>query len=599
MASTISALGLGSSGVLTSDVLDQLRAVDTAAQVTPIETKISLNETKQSDLTILTTLTATLKASTSTLSDESSYLQRSVTSSNSAVTVSASAGSAVQDFSVHVNSLAQRDIYQSTGFASETSTFSGATLLEAGTVIAPTLLATQGEGDPINITETTTLSFNATSMSAGDTLSIGGLTLTATGTITRAEALAAFANLNAGATSGNSVSNGAWSGTLNDFNSGAISGTELTFTSTTPNTDVTDLSVSATQQVAQSIPVPSDYIFSITLGSKTYDIDMTSGTTLQELKDKITDATEGKITASLLNVGGTNPYKLIIKANETGEDNTLSFSSTSTSALKNLGLDSASLVSNGNHLQTAANASFTYNGTTITRSSNTITDLVVGLSITLNEKQADQDTQTYVSVKQDLSLVKEALTSMVSAYNTLSSNLIESTKYDSETKNAGTFQNTSEIKSLKSALKKQLLQIDSEGRSLTNYGISFNDAGLLELDNSVFEEKLSSDANDVEDYFRATTREDLTTSDGFFTQFNTLLGEYITGKNSILTLYQANLVKENSTLNTNKDTAIARLDSRYDILTTKFAAYDSIISQLNTQFETLSMMIEESYNSDN
>lgn len=56
-------------------------------------------------------------------------------------------------------------------------------------------------------------------MSYGDTMTIGGLTLTATGTITQAEALEAFANLSAGATSGNTVKNGTWSGTLNGFNS--------------------------------------------------------------------------------------------------------------------------------------------------------------------------------------------------------------------------------------------------------------------------------------------------------------------------------------------------------------------------------------------
>lgn len=811
MASNISSLGLGSDGVLSYDVIDQLKAVDEKAQLNPIDAKLTTNKSKQDDLSVLTTLTASLKSVTSTLADEMSYLKRSTSVSNTAVSVTANSGSAIQDFSIHVDTLAQRDIYQSNSFALETSTFSGASTTPAGTVVAPSVTTTSGQtavigvtesvlvdfnaadmvvGDTITIggltltatgnitqaevvaafaglssgatagngyagqwsgtlsgfnsgaasgtsltftsttantnvanlsisttgtsvisptatttdgvtpiaavTESSLVSFNSANMSYGDKITIGGLTLTATGPMTQAEVVSAFANLNAGATKGNTVANGTWSGTLTGFNSGPISGTSLTFTSTTSNTNVADLSVSAVQEVGGTTTVPSSYTLSIGIDGKTYDLSLTNGTTLTQLKDMINDKTDGKVTASILNIGGTNPYKLVIKSAETGKDNAVTFSSTSIGALRNLGLDSTSLVTNGNHLQTATDASFTYNGVSITRSSNTINDLSSGLSITLNEKQAS-GVVTNVTVTQDISDLKESMESLVTKYNELLSNLQEATKYDVDTQTAGLFQGVSQITSLKSAINRQLLSTDSQGRSISDYGLALNDSGVLEFTESTFDAKVSEDASAVQDFFRgsttyktntytgtavqagnlsfssgelvingtsisfSTTGNDAAanalalqsainsagltdiqallgknnniylestsgmdieitgdaaklttigftasrsyaqsvTTEGFFSNWNDLLANYITGDESIFKLYEASLTTEKSSLTKNRASTVERLDKKYEMMATRFAAYDSIISKLNTQFNTLSQMIEASYNNDN
>ena len=689
--SSLSSLGLGSSGVLSYDTIDKLRSVDESNIIKPIDNKLTTNTSKKSDLTILSNLTTSLGTVTKSLSDELSYLKRSTTASNTAISVTAASGSTIQDFSIHVNSLAQKDIYQSAGFSSTTSTFSQSTTTTAGTVISPVVTTTDGT---IGSTESSVVSFDATVMSNGDTMTIGGLTLTATGTITQAEAIAAFANLNAGATSGNTVSNGMWSGTLNGFNSSVASGSTLTFTSTTINSDVTDLAVSSTQQVGGIDTTPATYTLSIAIGGTTYALDMTSSTTLTQLKDLINDKTGGKITASILDVGGANPYKLILKSNEVGESNAMSFSSTFNSALKNLGLDAAA--SQTNHLQTASNASFTYNGVAISRATNTISDLVTGTTITLNEKQAD-GVNTNVSVTQDLSGIKDNLTSLVAKYNELVSNLKESTRYDSETKQAGTFQSTSQIKNLASALTKQILSLDEEGRSIVDYGVTLDEKGILKFDANIFNAKIAGKTADLESFFRgittlsatnytssaissnalnfssgdmsingteilfstaggnATTNalalknainaagltgieatidadnkiqlsssagydivitgdstklssvgfaatstiSKSTVQDGFFTKFDDLLKSYASGTSSIFGIFNIQLETEKTSLTKQKTNNVKKLDDKYSAMATKFAAYDSIISKLNTQFETLSQQIKASYQTSN
>ncbi len=88
----------------------------------------------------------------------------------------------------------------------------------------------------------------------GDTVTVGGLTLTASGAITAANVAAGFASLASGATAGNVVANGAWTGTLTNWTTSAItSGSTLTFSSTTNNTDVADLTNTGTLAVRPTI----------------------------------------------------------------------------------------------------------------------------------------------------------------------------------------------------------------------------------------------------------------------------------------------------------------------------------------------------------
>lgn len=457
--SSLSSLGLGSS-VLTYDIIDKLRAADESTLLTPIDTKLKANSTKQSDLSILTTLSAALKSNTSTLSDEMSYLQRTTNVSNSAVSVTTEAGAAVQDYTIHVNNLAQRDIYESKAFSLETSTFAS-----------------------------------------------------------------------------------------------------------------------------------SDDTITIAIGSHSYDFDVTAATTITDLKNMINDNAEGNIIASILNVGGNEPYKLVIKSKDTGIENTITFSDTTNgSTLAGLTF---------NNIYEAKDASFTFNNVTIQRATNTITDLVVGQSIILNEAQADGEV-TNVSVSQDIDSIKNTLKSFVSTYNDLMSNLDEATKYDVSSKTAGTFQGISQVKSLHRDIYNQLLRTDSLGRSLQDYGITLNSAGLLEIDSDVLNSKISTDGTDeMENFFRGPTSNTEDEDSGFFKNFNQLLADYITGSKSIFSIYNTSLTTEATNLTKNRANTVEKLDDRYAIMAKKFAAYDSIISNLNNQFQSLSLMIEQSYNNSN
>jgi flagellar hook protein FlgE len=147
-------------------------------------------------------------------------------------------------------------------------TGSGITLTDiaAGNIVGGTAGATlvKTEGSDPSTTESNVATFR--DLAAGESITIGGLTLTASGSILAGAVASAFGGLSNGRT-GNIVTNGSWSGTLSGWTTAAAVGTAVTFTSATTNANVTDLAV-VTNKVGTG-----------TLGA-TYNLALSDGTNL-------------------------------------------------------------------------------------------------------------------------------------------------------------------------------------------------------------------------------------------------------------------------------------------------------------------------------
>lgn len=120
---TLSSLGLGSE-VLNQETLEKLKNADISARVKPYETKIETNTTKQKALTELTTKLAAFQSAVSSLGDSTAFGKRkvtpSVTGDSAAATLTASNGVSVQNLSVKVEKIAQKDVFQSGGITKDT-----------------------------------------------------------------------------------------------------------------------------------------------------------------------------------------------------------------------------------------------------------------------------------------------------------------------------------------------------------------------------------------------------------------------------------------------------------------------------------------------
>lgn len=80
---------------------------------------------------------------------------------------------------------------------------------------------------------TSSVAFSATSLSAGQTVTLGGLTYTSTGSTTQAQLASAFASLANGATTGAGTGTGTYSGALTGFATGTVTSNTVVFTAST------------------------------------------------------------------------------------------------------------------------------------------------------------------------------------------------------------------------------------------------------------------------------------------------------------------------------------------------------------------------------
>ncbi|MCW1324037.1 flagellar filament capping protein FliD [Campylobacter jejuni] len=278
---------------------------------------------------------------------------------------------------------------------------------------------------------------------------------------------------------------------------------------------------------------------------KEYTVRVDKNTTYRDLADKINEASGGEIVAKIVNTGekGT-PYRLTLTSKETGEDSAISFyagkkdsngkytsDSEAETIFKNLGweLDTTSSIDPAKdkkgygikntslHIQTAQNAEFTLDGIKMFRSSNTVTDLGVGMTLTLNKTG-----EINFDVQQDFEGVTKAMQDLVDAYNDLVTNLNAATDYNSETGTKGTLQGISEVNSIRSSILADLFDSqvvdgtteDANGNkvntkvmlSMQDFGLSLNDAGTLSFDSSKFEQKVKEDPDSTESFFSNITK---------------------------------------------------------------------------------------------
>ena len=209
------------------------------------------------------------------------------------------------------------------------------------------------------------------------------------------------------------------------------------------------------------------------------------------------------VSASIVNDGTGN--RLLFSPNSTGTANALTVAVVDTGDLNNLdnfGLSRLSYVTGGFNLtqrQTAANASFSVNGLAITKASNTVTDVIQG--VTLNLKKAGTTT---LDVAVDTQGISDKVTTVVTAYNKLANDLKDLRK------KGGTLEADNTLLTIQSQLVGVLnvpATISGNAYSyLAEVGLALRSDGTLSLDATKFKSALSSSFNSVVNLFTNTTQ---------------------------------------------------------------------------------------------
>ncbi len=318
----------------------------------------------------------------------------------------------------------------------------------------------------------------------------------------------------------------------------------------------------------------------IGIGDDSFKIDIKDGDTLEDLVKNINENTNGKVEASILNVGGDNPYKLIIKSTKTGEDNRLTITQNSDSFSN--GIDRLG--------DEAHDAEFKFNGISVTRSSNEVDDLVNGVTIKL-EKEGLTD----VSLKNDNSKIVDGIKDFVEKYNTLSKVLTADTKYDSEKKQAGIFQGNSEIRSIMRSLNDIVsTTISKDSKVAGDFGLEIKRDGTLSFDEIKFQKAYDSDKTKTVEFFKASDA-----TSGMFNKLESKLFDINTSSKGTIKSLKKSLEANSKRNEEAIKKAQIQLDSRYEILTRKFASADALMGRLNSSSDILTQMIDAQFAKNN
>jgi len=147
------------------------------------------------------------------------------------------------------------------------------------------------------------------------------------------------------------------------------------------------------------------------------------------------------------NVSDANGARLVLRSTATGASNGFRIGVTDTdgnntngAGLSALAFDPSAGVTTMAQALAAANASATLNNLPISSESNTLANVLDGMTLTLNKVTT---APVQVTAAQDNTSMRKALDSFVTAYNDLNKLLADQTKYDAASKAAGGLQGDS------------------------------------------------------------------------------------------------------------------------------------------------------------
>lgn len=315
---------------------------------------------------------------------------------------------------------------------------------------------------------------------------------------------------------------------------------------------------------------------------------------LSQVRDAINAATD-EVTASLVKDG--TQYKLMLTSNTAGLANSLSVSvssdgdadDTDTGGLSALSFDATT--SNLTQTKAGADAAFVLNGMSLTASSNSVVDVISGVTLNLF---ATTSSSVTLSVIQDDTSITSAIKDYVTKFNAYITTLAPLTSYDvaTGTKGAlfGDFTSRSIMNAVRGQLSATIASASGSYSALSQVGLTTQADGTIKLDETVFNSALASDRNSVKNLFLDRTTGD-TTLGGFSSTLETVIDGFVstTGRiadrESGLNVTLEEIAEDQTKL----DNSMSALEARYR---QQFTTMDILIAEMTSTQDYLKAQLD-------
>lgn len=568
---SLSALGLGS-GLELQKIIDDLRAADEQQRIRPIKNNITKLENRLEAFNGVQNKLLDIRGYARDLNMESTYLKRDVSSSDESVfTATVSDGAEVGQTTVEVDQMASKSSWLSSGLAEKSSIVYVPTSQESTSGVAdPDASVVLAAGDSLTIEYGETDSFTVT---AGADLTLNQL-------VTE---INEHADNVGGGANGRMV-------TAETYTVG--SDTHLRIKTDTTGGTGESHRVEVSDNASTLAFSPPDEVFQYEFGpadnTTAVSLAVAADTTLSGLVDKINSDTDNPgVTASIIDTGdSSNPYKLLLQADDTGEDNRLTITSEppDIAFTEQEGAAGESL-----------NAKLLIDGITYQRQDNTITDIFTG--VTLNLQGAGTSTLDVSGRTED---VRDTVVQLVEDYNELVQEVAAQTSYDEESGQPGALARTS-VQGLRHELEgvmTAMFEGDESGQvqSLFDLGMEFQRDGSITLDTTILDQRLAEDSEAVYAFLLGDEDRE---QQGFAENLHERLGS-IASMGGLLESEKDSAESRIKDLEGRIESETMRLDRRYEAMTREFVELDSYMQKMQSmgdylkgQFESLKGLTSE------
>jgi flagellar hook-associated protein 2 len=224
--------------------------------------------------------------------------------------------------------------------------------------------------------------------------------------------------------------------------------------------------------------------------SKTITIN-SGNNTLGGIRDAINNARMG-VTASIVNDGAENPYRLVLSNDKTGANQAMQVTASGDDAVgKLLSFDPTKTDAQSMSQSTAAqDAKLSVNGISLNSATNKVSGAMNGFTIRLSTVG-----KTTLSVNNDTSAIETNISNFVDGYNTLIGSVSGLTNYDStDASKNGPLLGDTTAANIKGTLQRMVsgsLEGGNGYSTMADVGITFNADGTLALNTEKLKDALS------------------------------------------------------------------------------------------------------------
>lgn len=331
--------------------------------------------------------------------------------------------------------------------------------------------------------------------------------------------------------------------------------------------------------------------------SQTSSVDITidsSNNTLAGVRDAINNAGAG-VNASILKNG--DDYQLLLVSEETGLSKSMSITVSDSEGgdADDSGLSRLAFNSSGSQLTqyaAGANANFSINGLAVSSASNTVTDVIDG--VTLNLLSASSSAIT-IDVKTDTDTIVADVQAFVDKYNAYASLFKDLTKYDATTGTAGALQGDSTARSVMSQIRSELGQsvtgLSGSYTSLADVGISIDKSGVMTFTESTFKAAFAAAPTEVTGVFASTTVSG-TAVEGVAEKLETLMEGFLVSTTGIFDSRINSLSTQLTAISDDRTDLARRMQSLEDRYFAQLNAMDSLLAEIETTGNFLTQQFE-------